>query len=252
MEDKDWLSFREKAIKTGTVIEEVIREFYENWLNTSDSAIDGGAHAGYHTIPLAKHLKTGKVVGIDANKAMFDKLSPLLEPFPNAVLEYAALQNSYDEESVTFHCSLNHPGRSGISRSWDYIQPGSVNYEPPVTVPATTIDKLALKHNLQSLRFVKLDLEGGEFNALRGAQTTLSEARPVFVTEYSSHAPQINNFTMEEYYKFLSSFNYVVMAPNGSLVTASNPFPFWYVFIIPSEYLDDVREIVLKAVCAKI
>jgi hypothetical protein len=34
--------------------------------------------------------------------------------------------------------------------------------------------------------------------------------------------------------------NYVVLAPNGKQVAVSNPFPFWYVFLVPVEVQSDV------------
>jgi FkbM family methyltransferase len=239
--ESEWQSFVQRARNDGGRIETLIKAFYrEHLLISTDNAIDGGSHSGYHTIPLAQQLTEGKVVAIDANVAMVDRLQAKIENIPNIILEHAALQADADAESITFNVSTSHLGRSGISRIWDKIAPGTVEYAPPIPVPATTIDRLVKKHALGTLRFIKLDLEGGEFNAIRGAIETMSTLRPVFVTEHSIRAPEVNGFTVSEYFHHMTSLNYSVLAPNGMEVTTSNPFPFWYVFLVPTEMQFDV------------
>jgi FkbM family methyltransferase len=250
LNSEQWAAFKDKARTKGTLIEEAIKDFYAGWLSPTDNAFDGGAHSGYHTTPLAQLLTGGKVIAVEANKAMVDKLAPRLAKFPNVALEYAAIQSDPTAQTVTFNCSPNHPGRSGISRTWDVISPGSVEYDPPVEVPATTIDSLVLKHGLTSLRFVKLDLEGGEFNALRGAAVTMSRLRPVFVTEHSMHAPAVNGFAMSDYLEMLQTRGYRAFAPNGSPVTPEDLFPFWYVMLAPNEIADQANA-ALQAALAK-
>lgn len=237
----EWQSFVKQARGDGTRIEVLIRTFYcDHLLAPTDNAIDGGSHGGYHTIPLARRLADGKVIGVDANAAMVDQLRAKAKDIPNVILEYAALQADHDIESVTFNVSTSHVGRSGISRIWDKIAPGTVEYAAPMPVPATTIDKLVRKHSLDTLRFIKLDLEGGEFNAIRGAASTMSTLRPVLVTEHSLKAPEVNGFSVSEYFEHMMSLNYVVLSPSGEVVTPSNPFPFWYVFLVPAEMQSDV------------
>lgn len=239
--ESEWQSFVQLARNEGSRIEVLIKAFYcDHLLAPTDNAIDGGSHSGYHTIPLARRLTEGKVVAIDANAAMVDKLRAKIENIPNITLEHAALQADPGIESITFNVSTSHLGRSGISRIWDQIAPGTVEYAPPTPVPATTIDKLVKKHSLGALRFIKLDLEGGEFNAIRGAIETMSTLRPVFVTEHSVKAPGVNGFTVPEYFQYMASLNYVVLAPSGKQVAVLNPFPFWYVFLVPVEMQSDV------------
>jgi len=239
--ESEWQSFVQQARAEGSRIEVLIKAFYcDHLLAPTDNAIDGGSHSGYHTIPLARRLTDGRVVAIDANAAMVEKLRAKIESLPNIILEHAALQADPDAESITFNVSTTHLGRSGISRIWDKIAPGTVEYAPPTSVPATTIDNLVKKHALGTLRFIKLDLEGGEFNAIRGAIKTMSTLRPVFVTEHSVRAPEVNGFTVSEYFQYIASLNYVVLAPNGKQVAVSNPFPFWYVFLVPVEVQSDV------------
>lgn len=68
----------------------------------------------------------------------------------------------------------------------------------------------------------------------------MATLRPIFVTEHSVNAPEVNGFTVSEYFQYIASLNYVVLAPSGKQVTISNPFPFWYVFLVPVEMQPDV------------
>jgi len=54
-------------------------------------------------------------------------------------------------------------------------------------VPMRTIDSL----NLRRLDFVKLDLEGGEADAILGGKETLLRCRPVMYVEFHSNRPAI-------------------------------------------------------------
>lgn len=236
-----WSDFVDHARTRGSVIEEVIKDFYSNLLVHGDNALDGGAHAGYHTIPLAHAVGPGRVIAVDANHLILEKLQPKLINLPSVVVELGALQADEARTEITFHRSSAHPGRSGISRSWDLISPGTVVYDAPLTVPATTIDKLVRRHALGSLRFIKLDLEGGEYHALRGASKTLGGMRPVVVSEHSVHSPKINGFAMEDYFAMLASHGYEAVRPDGEPVTIAQPFPFWYVFLLPSEQAPRLR-----------
>jgi FkbM family methyltransferase len=235
---EQWLAFRDKAMEDGAFIEQYITQFYRSWLERDSHAIDGGAHLGYHTLPLSDTLVDGKVIAVEANEAIASKLTARIVNRTNIVLEQVALQEESSREFITFNCSVNHPGRSGISRSWDVILPGSVTYEVAVEVPATTIDKLAKKHDLTRLSFIKLDLEGGEFRSLEGAADVMKQHRPVFVTEHACQSPEINDFSIEEYFDLLALQKYSMLTPSAKLVTISSPFPFWYVFLVPNEKVE--------------
>jgi FkbM family methyltransferase len=242
LQPQTWEKFKQLARSNGAMIEQVIKDFYTAWLPPFENAIDGGAHSGYHTLPLACRLTDGRCLAIDANASMIPRLQARLgKEFGNVSVVHAALQADPETKTVTFHCSKEHPGRSGIARSWDLIAPGTVTYEPPVSVPATTIDKLVEQHHLRTLGFIKLDLEGGEFNALKGATKAMTNLRPVIVSEYSVKSPKINGYEIGEYFQYMERVGYSVLVPNGDIVDQADPFPFWYVFLAPNERKEEVQ-----------
>ena len=61
------------------------------------------------------------------------------------------------------------------------------------TLPLTTIDKIVSDLQLDRVDFIKMDIEGAEPNALRGAQHTLSRFRPRLEVEVSGNRSEILN-----------------------------------------------------------
>lgn len=55
-------------------------------------------------------------------------------------------------------------------------------------VPVTTIDKIVSELQLSSVDFIKMDIEGAEKNALRGAKATLAKFSPIMALS-SEHLP---------------------------------------------------------------
>ena len=60
--------------------------------------------------------------------------------------------------------------------------------DAPVRLPVTTIDQIVSELQLPSVDFIKMDIEGAEKNALRGAGMTLTRFSP-FLAISSEHLP---------------------------------------------------------------
>lgn len=58
----------------------------------------------------------------------------------------------------------------------------------PTRLPVTTIDQIVSELELSSVDFIKMDIEGAEKNALRGAQATLAKFSPLMAIS-SEHLP---------------------------------------------------------------
>ncbi len=238
MNAEKWQAFYESARTNGELIEIVIRSIYTGSLPIDAVVLDGGANVGYHTVRLAQHLTRGRVIAVEANRDTLEVLERAVKPHPNVKVVYGALQEDPYKTDIEFNCSSSHPGRSGVGRLWDLLAQGQVQYAPPTKVPATTIDRLVQQSDLKRLDFIKLDLEGGEFPALRGAESALRELRPLVVTEHGHLAPALNGFVIAEYLEWVRSMDYVPISPSGALVDSKSPYPFWYIFLVPREQLD--------------
>jgi FkbM family methyltransferase len=66
--------------------------------------------------------------------------------------------------------------RSGLSSR--FLETADPVVESPETVAVTSIDRFVCDNSLGRIGFIKLDIEGAELEALRGAETTLYRDRP--------------------------------------------------------------------------
>ena len=140
-----------------------------------DSAIDVGAHIGYHSLILARCVGTrGRVVAlepVEANRVLLEANLRLNNCEHVDVMGVAA---GSSEGSVTLGTEERHryPGTSAIGRSATRV----------ATVNTTTIDTI-VDAMPRGVKFMKIDVEGAELAVLDGACRTLRTHHPVLVIE---------------------------------------------------------------------
>jgi FkbM family methyltransferase len=134
-----------------------------------DIVIDIGAHIGRYTITSSKQVgNTGKVVAIEADPENFE-----------------ILKKNIDLNNLTNVLPLHYAVFSTATRIKLYEQSASAKYNSVmltraaktknyVEVNADTLDSI-LKHNgINQVNWIKIDVEGAEFEVLKGSTETLS------------------------------------------------------------------------------
>lgn len=136
------------------------------------TAIDVGAHIGYYTILFAKCVgPTGQVIS--------------LEPFP---ANFALLQKNIELNDMSqvraFHEAVfSCAGELTISAPDDLLNSGDASVvhkhgTKQFRVPAVTLDSLCSRPD-----FLKVDVEGAEYDVLLGAKETIAKSRPKMLIE---------------------------------------------------------------------
>jgi FkbM family methyltransferase len=253
--DQDFKTqFRTAARANGKLYENTITAFYTelgaDW-PTGTIVIDGGAHAGMHSLPLAALPSVERVIAVEASPATFAAFQSKLRGAKNGAkvdLHQVAIQADPSVETVEFVHSQTHPGRSGINpltRGKD-----GVEFEPPTVVPATTIDKLSASVESR-VRFIKLDLEGGEFAALQGGKETLRAGRASCVFETGKHAPAMNGYAPDDVLLFMESVQFRLANFFGEPITPETLASARYGWAFPIEEFDEqcdrLRRLVVAA-----
>jgi FkbM family methyltransferase len=143
----------------------------------TDVVIDVGAHLGRHTIIASKRVgQTGKIVAIEAHPENFKmlnrniKLNRLTNVIP---LNYAAYSNQTklklympDEESSHHSAMLERVGETR---------------KKFVEVNADTLDNLLQHNEVEEVNWIKIDVEGAEFEVLKGATDILSKSNDIAI-----------------------------------------------------------------------
>jgi FkbM family methyltransferase len=239
-------AFRQRGSQSGDWIEVIICDLYTHlsaqWTNAV--VVDGGAHVGRHTFPMAALANVRRVIAVEANAKTLGRLRKRVDESPDAskiVTVLGALQGDPEKTEVHFIHSSSHPGRSGINPV--LLKNPNTVFETPVGVPATTID-LLLRDASETCSFIKLDLEGGEFGALKGAAASLEKHRPVLFFENGQHAPEQNGYTVDEFVGYMQSRGYDARTVFCEPLTPANAADFWYAWATPIEMRDTLVPLV--------
>ena len=135
------------------------------------NAIDGGANKGVYSWWLSKLCR--HVIAFEPNPQMYAYMSAgvpkNVEPIQAALCSEVGTARF---NLPTTQGKVHHTRGSLLD-----VEAGSDN--KTFEVKTTTIDTLGL----DDCGFIKLDLEGAELDALRGAAKTLEQCRPVVMTE---------------------------------------------------------------------
>lgn len=214
-------------------LEPVIQSVYEQVLNHGDSAIDAGAHKGLHTFPMAHRVgPQGSVVAIEA----IPKLAWLLQSVIDAreLTQVRVVQVALsDFQGAADFLLASDPAYSGLQRR---VYPPEVATRT-IRVSVDTLDSIC--QDAARLRFIKLDLEGGEFDAMRGGLGLIRKHRPALVFEYDCHrTPAFYGFRHEDVLKFFEDLDYDLFDVLGVPFDRPdlwNSAKLWYYFAIPRE-----------------
>ncbi|MBA9005261.1 FkbM family methyltransferase [Thermomonospora cellulosilytica] len=144
----------------------------EDFVPAGGTAVDVGGWFG----PWARRLvgRADRVVTVEADP----KLAGVLRrAFPQAEVVHAAASDECGQIDLWIPESGALAGISSVG--------GGVGR--PVTVAQVTLDSLQLK----DVRFIKLDIEGHELNALRGAQETIRRDLPNLLIELEERHRQM-------------------------------------------------------------
>jgi FkbM family methyltransferase len=174
------------SIYTFGVFERATARALRRLLPAGGVALDIGANIGAHTLPMARQAgPQGRVIAVEPTSAcarLRDNLArnPELESrvtvCPVAIIAPGErLASAYYAAWPVRGAKRRHAVHGGIALNAD----GSAG---------ATLDALVQEQGLSRVDLIKIDIDGGELAALRGARATLERWRPSLVLELSAYA----------------------------------------------------------------
>jgi hypothetical protein len=86
-----------------------------------------------------------------------------------------------------------------------------VEFVSQTEVTVTTLDLLAEAQNWRRIDLIKMDIEGSELNALRGAEALLARDRPVLLLEAEEESLSLRGASLTELLDWMAARNYEAM-----------------------------------------
>lgn len=153
------------------------------------------------------------------------------EPTPASFLELEKNWGEFDKETYTLS-RYALARQNGTNTFATYID-SSVNslYQHKIVHKCTTIevntktlDSFCTEHNIETIDFLKLDVEGAELDIFLGAQRMLSEKRiPMIQFEYSVFTKDAKS-SLKQLYGMLTKYGYRISRIKKS---SFQPLPKW-------------------------
>jgi FkbM family methyltransferase len=144
-----------------------VYRFLKRSAHAGDTVFDVGANIGVYTIPMALRVgEKGHVYAFEALKSNYEMLleNIALNKLTNVTAVFAAVTDS-----------------TGILEAPDLVRAGSIgNYslasesQNRTAIPSWSLDDFALQKGIQRIHVMKIDIEGSEARAFKGARWLLS------------------------------------------------------------------------------
>ena len=158
----------------------IFRENYEKLLKFSykfikngDDVLDCGANQGVFSLVFAVLNKRGRTLIIEPI-TYYNKIINQNLKF-NKCRNYKIINKVIADKNKHYYLDVSHQNVSAsIIKNFG---------QKKLKVKGTTIDTISKKEKLKKLSFIKLDLEGAEYLALKGAKKTIEKFKPVISIE---------------------------------------------------------------------
>lgn len=165
-------------------------------INSSSNCIDVGCHKGEILEDILKYAPNGKHYGFEPIPPMFENLVKNFGSKAN-ILPYAL---SDKNGSSTFQFVKNAPAYSGINKRKYEIANAEID---EIKVELKKLDDI-IPEDL-NIDFIKIDVEGGEYDVLKGSVDLLKRCKPFIVFEFGLGASDFYGTKPEEIFNFLNN-----------------------------------------------
>ena len=139
------------------------------WLQPGDAFVDAGANLGLYAHAVAGHFRGGvQVLALEASPLLVEHLATATRLLGERNVQSVQVAVGAEHSEVTFY--LARAGKTTVSQSMQIDAAEAEDYEAH-TLPMRTLAELAAEHVVAAARvqLVKIDIEGAEPLALRGA-----------------------------------------------------------------------------------
>lgn len=214
----DWLRFNagSSALKSGEFAELVIERLISQFTNAGDAAIDCGTADGRMLRCMLSVVgPNGLVIGFEPIPHVYEALRRRYL-FPNVALVRACVADQQGAD-VPFYHVKNRRWISSLSP--DHLEGYAVER---IGVPVTTLDAVVgrLGVGQRTIAFIKLDVEGAEFSALKGAESVVAAHRPFLVFENSlARAATSFRYDRSEFFAWFRRHEYLLFDVFGTPCT---------------------------------
>ncbi len=146
--------------------DEKAQQFIRENLKTGDTILDIGANVGFYTMLGSSIVgEQGRVIAVEPNPKTFGKLEKTIQSnqIKNALALNIGLGSQESEVELYFNSSLGNDSATMVAH-------GATE---SVRVKVLTLDDVVAQHNIGTIAYVKIDVDGFEPEVFKGAKNLL-------------------------------------------------------------------------------
>lgn len=195
------------VLSSGDYEPDTVRELMRH-VPAGGTFVDVGAHIGWYSLKAAKVVGPhGHVIAVEPNRETLIWLRDNIRASGAAsVVAVAPVACSDSETTLMFYAAPHgNTGESSLS-STNALQEGAVAASYPVR--ARRLDDIVTEAGAARVDAIKIDVEGAEFLALKGASETLDRYRPAVAVELVNRQLKAMGSSVEEVMAFMRSHGY--------------------------------------------
>lgn len=185
--------------------EPVSTKLVSKLLKKNMTCLDIGSNIGYYVLLENKILDgTGRIIALEPSPENFEYLTKNIQRQNSNNIELHNIAAGNVSGNLNF---LMYPdeSNSGHIISDDEVKNTFGNV---ISVPVKPIDILVKELNIKKLDFLRMDVEGYEFEILKGMLETLEEFRPIIQIEV--HRSIMGNENTKQFFEILQKLNYEI------------------------------------------
>jgi len=194
-----------RTIRKGIIFDDAVLDAARPFIQENTTVIDAGANFGQLSREFARGLNgTGQLIACEADSYVAEILrrNVALSGMANIEVAEGALWDVDGQELVFPEPDFDK-----------YLCFGSFGLDPTATegkvVKTRRIDSLPIRHRVS---FIKVDVQGADLHAMKGARETIMRDRPVIIFEYEEQFQAQFGTNHQQYLDFIASVGYRVLS----------------------------------------
>ena len=170
-------------------------KIFDKVLKPDSNCIDIGCHKGEILDEILKRSPKGEHLAFEPIPFFYKQLT---EKFVNDKVKVYDIALSNTTGKTTFNYVVDAPAYSGIKERDYKIK------KPKIEKLNVSLEKLDnVLPETYKVDFIKLDVEGAEFDVLKGAEQTLKKSSPIIIFEFGLGASDHYNVVPSDFFQYL-------------------------------------------------
>lgn len=210
-------------------------QFVKRVVKAGDTVLDLGAHVGYYTFLLASIVgKRGKVFSFEPQQHLFSLIQQSINEngyqdrivAENVCVGDVAGEGKFAQSHCPGDCGCTHLLAEGVARTRKVSccnahdntatgqshrdnAPSALPYWEEMTIEDIKVLNLGEYHFSSAIDFIKADIEGAEYLALKPLEERLKKDQPIILSEVNQPLlAHVSGVSSAEYIKLVQDFGY--------------------------------------------